>query len=161
MIKPLFRFGGRIINQGEEYYFLRRERKQKSLVPFDGNWHIIGSIWWIISYRKSCSFFFSAVEKSWSPWRGLNINGAKKNSTLRDALWGKKNEKKKTTQLPWRGDIKVSKSKSQQAAYYTGRRKSLVTFCLSRASASVLSFHVLFRSFIGRLPTYLPEINWH
>ena len=30
------------------------------------------------------------------------------------------------------------------------------TFCLPWASVSVLSFQVLFRSFIGRLPTYLP-----
>lgn len=32
-----------------------------------------------------------------------------------------------------------------------------ITFCLSRASKSVLSFHLLFRSLIGRFPTYLPE----
>lgn len=44
---------------------------------------------------------------------------------------------------------------------YVKAMQSTCTFCLSKASISVLSLQLLLRSLIGRFPTYLPVIDKH
>lgn len=44
------------------------------------------------------------------------------------------------------------------AIHWIKERKMTQTFCLSRASTSVLSFQLLLRNLIGRFPTYFPAI---